>query len=172
MAERSAGRIAEAQAAFTRARQLNPRDATIAYQLGMTCLDLNQLAQAEGELEAVLALQPDHFPSLLALAKVHGRRGRWEDAIALLERAIAVDHHSAEAHLELGRALMAAHRLGDAARRLEQATRLEPTSVESQLALAMCYHALDKRRHAKRALDRVTRLDPHNADAQRLLSQL
>jgi tetratricopeptide (TPR) repeat protein len=171
MAERGAGHMAEAQAAFTRARQLNPRDATVAYQLGVTCLDLNQLAQAEGELEDVLTLQPDHFASLLALAKVHVRRGRWDDAIGLLERAVAVDPRALEAQLELGRALMSEQRWNEAARRLEQAARLAPNSVESQIALAMCYHALDKRRQAKRTLDRVSRLDPQNAEAQRLLGQ-
>jgi tetratricopeptide (TPR) repeat protein len=172
MAEREAGRIAEAQAAFTRARQLSPRDATIAYQLGITCLDLGHLAQAEGELEAGLTLQPEHLATLLALGKVQAQRQRWDEAVTLFRRATAADPDSSEAHLALGRSLMSEHRWSEAVPSLDQAARLAPDSVDAQLALGMCYHALDKRRQAKRALERVARLDPLNTEARRLLDQL
>ena len=82
MAWREAGEALQAQLAFSRARQLDPRNAEIPYQLGLICLEMGQLAQAEGELRDALTLRPDDGPTLVALGKVEiaapaaGRGGR------------------------------------------------------------------------------------------------
>lgn len=172
LAEREAGRAAQAQIALTQARQLNPHDPLIAYQLGLACLDQGHLAQAEGELRAGLTLKPDHPDILLALGRVHATRGQWDDAIELFRRVIAADPRNAAACLDLGRGLMTQHHLTEATRTLERAVGLAPDSPESHIALGMCYHAQGKRRQARRALQRATELDPTDAEARRLLAQL
>lgn len=172
LAEREAGRAAQAQLAFGKARQLNPNDPLIAYQLGLACLEQGHLAQAEGELEAGLALQPEHPAILLALGRVQAARRHWKEACDLFHRASAADPDDAGAYLDLGRALMAMRRLNEATRTLEQAVRLAPDSAESQMALGMCYHAQGKRHQAKRAMLRATQLDPNDAEARRLLKQM
>lgn len=171
-AQREAGRASEAETAFLRARQLDPNDPEIAYQLGLACLDQGLLAQAEGELEAGLALRPDHAGMLQALGRVRAARHQWDAASEYFRRAIAADPEDAGAYLDLGRALLALGQLKDATRALERAVDLAPASAESQIALGMCYHAQGKRRQARMALQRAHDLDPRDAEAQRLLKQL
>jgi tRNA A-37 threonylcarbamoyl transferase component Bud32 len=88
-AAREGGDLTRAVIALTHARQLDPRDAVASYELGVTCLDLGQLAQAEGELEAALALRPNDGRTLLALARVAIARAEWARSEDLLRRAAA-----------------------------------------------------------------------------------
>lgn len=69
-AARAAGDDSRALLALTRARQLDPRDPDLCYQLGLVCRALGQLAQAEGELEAALALRPGDRQFVRALADI------------------------------------------------------------------------------------------------------
>jgi Flp pilus assembly protein TadD len=89
-AARESGDQTRAVVALTRARQLDPHDADACYQLGMICLAQGQLAQAEGELAAALALRPDDGLTLLALARVGIARAEWMRAEELLHRAAAM----------------------------------------------------------------------------------
>ena len=57
-------------------------------QLALVCLDLGHLAQAEGELRDLLAAQPDFAPALVALGRVLGARGEWQQAVDTLRRAL------------------------------------------------------------------------------------
>ncbi len=86
-AARESGDLSRAVVALTHARQLDPHDASVCYQLGVTCLSLGQLAQAEGELEAALTLRPDDGRTLLALARGAIARAEWARAEELVQRA-------------------------------------------------------------------------------------
>ncbi len=101
---RATGRYDQAQIALTRARQLAPRDPEIPYQLGLLCFAQGQLAQAEGELLDALALHPpEQAPMALvvALAQVYRARQRWDEAIALVRRALQRAPGDAAAQREL-----------------------------------------------------------------------
>ncbi len=172
MAWREAGMLPEAQLAFTRARQLDPRDHEVSYQLGLVCLDLGQLAQAEGELREALALRSDHVPSVVALGRVCAARKHWQEAAELFRQALALDQADAAAHLELGRVLLAQHRPNEAVRAMEQAAQLAPDSAEIQTALGMCCHAVGRRAQAREALRRAVALDPHDEEARQLLKHV
>ncbi|HEU5439284.1 MAG TPA: protein kinase [Ktedonobacterales bacterium] len=69
-AARATGDDSRALLALTRARQLDPRDPDLCYQLGLVCRALGQLAQAEGELEMALALRPGDQQIARALTDV------------------------------------------------------------------------------------------------------
>ena len=171
MAWREAGEALQAQLAFSRARQLDPRNAEIPYQLGLICLEMGQLAQAEGELRDALTLRPDDGPTLVALGKVEIARQRLDEAVEYLRRAIALEPRESVGHLELGRALMGMGRLPEATRELEQAAKLAPESAEAQTALGMAYHAGGRRSQARTALKKAIALNPRDAEAQQLLKQ-
>jgi tetratricopeptide (TPR) repeat protein len=172
MAWREAGEALQAQLAFARARQLDPRNAEIPYQLGLVCLEAGQFAQAEGELRDALTLRPDDGATLVALGKVEIARQRLPEAVEYLRRAIALEPREAAGHLELGRALMGMGRLPEATRELEQAAKLAPESAEAQTALGMAYHAGGRRAQARTALKKAIALNPRDAEAQQLLKQM
>ncbi|HEY7092292.1 MAG TPA: protein kinase [Ktedonobacterales bacterium] len=172
MAWREAGEALQAQLAFSRARQLDSRNAEIPYQLGLICLGMGQLAQAEGELRDALTLRPDDGATLVALGKVEIARQRLDEAVEYLRRAVALEPREAAGHLELGRALMGMGRLPQATKELEQAAKLAPESAEAQTALGMAYHAGGRRSQARTALKKAVALNPRDAEAQQLLKQM
>ncbi|HEY7984798.1 MAG TPA: tetratricopeptide repeat protein [Ktedonobacterales bacterium] len=172
LAEREAGRAAQAQVALLRARQLDPHDPLIAHQLGLACLEQGLLTQAEGELQEGLTLRADHPGILAALGRVRAAQHQWAEAAEYCRRAVAANPADAGAHLDLGRALLALRRLTEATRAIEESARLAPGSAEAQIALGMCYHAQGKRRPAKNALERALALEPNDPEAQRLLKQI
>jgi Flp pilus assembly protein TadD len=172
LAEREAGRPAEAQVALLRARQLDPADPRVAHQLGLVCLEQGQLTQAEGELLEGLHLRAEHPGILTALGRVRAAQHQWGEAAEYFRRAVAADPADAGAQLDLGRALLALRRISEATRAVEEAARLAPDSAEAQIALGMCYHAQGKRRPAKSALERALALEPSDPEAQRLLKQI
>ena len=101
---RAAGKYDQAQIALTRARQLNPRDPESPSPLGLLCFAQGQLAQAEGELLDALALHPPEqapLPLVMALAQVYRARQRWDEAIALVRRALQRAPGDAAAQREL-----------------------------------------------------------------------
>jgi tetratricopeptide (TPR) repeat protein len=166
------GQLAEAQIAYTRARQLDPQDAEVSCRLGIVCYSLGQFAQAEGELEAAIKLRPNYTEALVALGRVQAVRKQWDDALATYQKAISLDPSSAVAYLELGNAQFALKRPADAVRSLERAAKLAPTSDDVQVALGMGFHAVGHRKSAKAAWQRALQLNPKNAEAQRLLKQI
>jgi tetratricopeptide (TPR) repeat protein len=172
MAWREAGDTLQAQLAFSRARQLDPRNAEVPYQLGLVCLETGQLAQAEGELRDALTLRPDDGATLVALGKVEIARQRLPEAVEYLRRAVALEPRESAGRLELGRALMGMGRLPEATRELEQAAKLAPESAEAQTTLGMAYHAGGRRSQARAALKKAVALNPRDAEAQQLLKQL
>jgi tetratricopeptide (TPR) repeat protein len=172
MAWREAGEMNEAQLAFTRARQLDPRNAEIPYQLGLVCLQAGLLAQAEGELRDALTLRPDDAATLVALGKVEIARQRLSEAVEYLRRAVALEPREVAGHLELGRALLGMGRLPEATKELEQAAKLAPESAEAQTTLGMAYHAGGRRAQARSALKKAIALNPRDAEAQQLLKQM
>src|SRR5690348_11786974 len=171
-AGRQAGDLTRAQIAFTRARQLDPRDADVCRLLGLTCLDLGQPAQAEGELRAALELNPGDALALVGLGRAAAAAGRWDAAIAHERAALAAQPDEPSAHLELGRALLARQRTPEAVRALEAAARLAPDSAEARKLLGLAYHASGRRTQARVALRRAVELDPHDAEARRLLKHI
>lgn len=158
--------------AFTRARQLDPRNPAISYQLGETCLELGRLAEAEGELRDALAARSRHAPTLVALGRLHAMRKQWDEALAMLRQATECDPPDATAYMELGRALLGRQRPAEAVRALERAASLAPASVEVQIALGVGSSAVGRREVARKALRRALELDPANAEARQLLKQM
>lgn len=171
-AARQAGDLTRAQIAFTRARQLDPRDADVCRLLGLTCLDLGQPAQAEGELRAALELNPGDALALVGLGRAAAAAGRWDEAITHERAALAAHPDEPSAHLELGRALLARQRTPEAVRALEAAVRLAPDSAEARKLLGLAYHASGRRTQARVALRRAAELDPHDVEARRLLKRI
>ncbi|HEX9067301.1 MAG TPA: tetratricopeptide repeat protein [Ktedonobacterales bacterium] len=172
MALRAAGELDAAELAFSRSRQMDPKNAEISYQLGLVCLAQGRFAQAEGELRDALATRVDDPSILVALGRVEAGRGDLDGAIAYYRRAIAVAPSDGGAHTELGQALMAQGKLSDAIRTLDKASRLAPQSAEAFAALGAACLAVGRRAQARTALKRAAELDPNDAEVRQLLTAL
>lgn len=85
------GRLSAALPLLEARAARDPDDAVSRYYLGFCLLGLQRFADAERELARAVRLDPARAPWLHALAKAQLERGKPKDAIATLERAIAID---------------------------------------------------------------------------------
>lgn len=107
--------------------------------------------------DEILRHDPDHADALHLSGVVAFQRGRMDDAVDLIKKAVEIDGRQAAYHANLGRVLQASGRSEDAVQSYEQAIDLEPETavLHSDRAAALislerfddartdCQHALE-----------------------------
>jgi tetratricopeptide (TPR) repeat protein len=94
--------------------------------LGDALIRLERYEEAKKSYRDILAIDPDHAPGWLGLAKLSLQRGDAENAVDHATHAVSLIHVYPEAHLRLGEALLAAKREEDAVTALEVCATLAP----------------------------------------------
>lgn len=135
----------EAQAAFTQAAQLAPKDP----------------APIVGKVRVVLA--KNDVPTDHAAAPDHPLLRK---ALTQLRRALQLDPNYGPAHLEFGRALLVMGKATEAVASLRSAARLSAADPESHSALGVALLATGKGQEAVQQLQRAVELDPNNVARQ------
>jgi tetratricopeptide (TPR) repeat protein len=78
----------EAEALFSRVLKMAPNNVSAAYNLAVVSERRGDFRRARERYEAAHALDPGHTPTLLNLGKVYRLQARFDQAIALYERAL------------------------------------------------------------------------------------
>lgn len=99
--------------------------------------------------------------ALNGLGAYLARAGRIEEAQPYLERSLAIDPRSAEAHVNLGLVLAAQSQPALAEEHYRTALRLSPNSSEAHVNLGTLLASQGKLDEAERHLQTGARLDPH-----------
>lgn len=86
-----AGQADRAEEFARKARGLNPGDPEHRYRLVVALIDLGRFADAEAEVQGLLAITPNHPPARAALAVCGFKLGRVREARAELDRAAALN---------------------------------------------------------------------------------
>lgn len=120
-----------------------------------------QAARLSWELRH-LEQAPDHFLANLNVGRTLFALGRDEEAIAHLDRALALDPRAEQAYLVRGMVRFERRELEQAARDLEAATTLRPGFADAWTVLGMVYHGLGRIDGAERALRTALRRRPHH----------
>ena len=107
--------------AFTQVLALEPDHWGAHFNLGQLARIRGDLQTAERHYRAVLDMQPRHVPSLANLGLILLRLERSVDAIAMLERALAIDPALPEVRRRIGIALCGTGQLSHSLPYLEQA---------------------------------------------------
>lgn len=147
---------AAAEAAYTNARTLAPRDPRWPYLLGQLCMDTARLPAAVQWFEAALALAPANAPALHALGKAAAQQGEAAKAKAAFERLLAIEPARPAALAGLGKLALAANDAPAAIAALEEALRLAPGASRLRHALAMAYRAAGRADKAQAELARFS----------------
>src|SRR5215472_18493119 len=82
-----ARRFGDALAAFTKAAEMQPRDASLCFGAGVAAFMLGKNEEAQARFECALARDPAFLPAAMWLADLHYRAGRLADAISVYETA-------------------------------------------------------------------------------------
>jgi tetratricopeptide (TPR) repeat protein len=130
--------IAEARASAKSALDLDPNlaDAHLAQGAVLRGIDLN-FAAAEVELRRALELAPQNPDVIGDLAILMCKLGRLDEAVALVQQAIALEPLRAAPHRNLALYLIALGRYDEAEAALRKAIELQPQSAENHTWLTV-----------------------------------
>jgi TolB-like protein/Flp pilus assembly protein TadD len=130
--------IAKAHASAKRALDLDPNlaDAHRTQGVILELLDFN-FAAAEAELRRAFELAPHNAGVTSNLASLLSNLGRLDEAIALGQRAIALDPLRGTFHYALAHDLIALGRYDEAEAEMRKAIELQPQSAQNYLDLAI-----------------------------------
>src|SRR4051812_6407119 len=100
-----AGNLAEAERAFEKVLRLDKRNFGALNLLAVVLMQGQRFAEAERHLKAAHVINPNEVPTLSNYALALRELGRADEALALLERAVALAPTDAEVWHTLGAAL-------------------------------------------------------------------
>jgi Flp pilus assembly protein TadD len=155
---------AEAVQAFHQAAKLQPQDPEPRLSAGAILEKQGDLAGAERDYQAALALAPNSRDALVGLANVYMRSKRLPQAEAALRRYVAAAPKDAAAHVQLGRVLEAEGKHGEAAVELQQGLQLAPNDADAQRDLAFAYARAGKYAQAESIYRGLLAQSPNDAE--------
>jgi len=148
------GHDAQALAAFERARTIAPASPDVRTYLALHLARGPRWQEAVPMLEQVIAATPDKVPAIEALALLRERQGRFDDALAMMQRLSALRALSSTELLHLGELAM---RVGNTQAAIDA---FEKAHAGHDLELGVLYLAANRLTDARDALDRVPASDP------------
>jgi len=176
------GRLDEAIASYLRAVELAPHDAICLHNYGMILGDAKRHDEAVAALRAAAQLAPDgaaiHVDlgaALYHLAKARQNADSpalFDQSIAALETAVALDATMAAARYNLGLALLDRGRIEDAATRFREAIALQADYAEAHCNLGHCLAELGQFEDATLECHRALALKPELVEAQSTLGNI
>jgi len=95
----------------------------------------------------------------------HARHGRWEKAIPLLEKVLAITPGDQETRMYLAEAYGAANEYEKACQHLEQVLEMNPDSAPAVRALGIIHSRRQDYERAIEYLERAAELDPDHVEA-------
>ncbi|WP_243049928.1 sulfotransferase [Dyella sp. RRB7] len=128
--------------------------------------------EADRQLERTFAAYPDHPEVLRMKAGIHSLRGQHQDAVRLMQRALALRPQDAIYHNTLGSLLGTAGDYEGAIRALRRTCELEPRLAIAWYNLGVMLTKSVRNEEATEALQRAVTLAPDQIAARALLADL
>ncbi len=164
-----ADRIAEADQVLAEAARRFPGHVDVAFQQGALLEQRRDFGGAEAAFRRVLTVDPEHAPALNYLGYMLADRGeRLEEAVGLIERALAIDPGNGAYLDSLGWAYYRQKRFREAEPLLRRAAEQLPTNSVVQEHLGDLLAALGRRTEAVEAWKRALAGDREAVDVAAL----
>lgn len=168
---------AEQRAAFDRAaaeyvqsQRYNADRAEARVNLGTFEAERGDLAHAEQDLKAAIALDPGYVPAYVNLADLYRARGRDPEAMRVLRDGLERAPKSAALHYALGLALVRAKRNDQALQELAQATKLDPGNARFAYVYGVGLHSAGRVDAAIETLAKASSAHPADTDILQALA--
>jgi predicted O-linked N-acetylglucosamine transferase (SPINDLY family) len=124
-----------------------------------------RFAEAGRGYETVLAYRPDTLDALNNLALLCKQAGRHAAALALFDRAVALEGAAAPVHVNRGNLLVDLARIDDALVSYSRASELDPDAAGPHHARGCALRSVGRLDEALASLGRAIALDPAHANA-------
>ena len=163
------GGLADIQRAFaelSRSLELNKNNRDAQIKLSELYLLGNEPAKAREQAEILLASAPQDKDALIIRGRSLINEKRYQDGVAELKRALALDPGNVGIYLELSRAYFSAKDLLAAEDILQQGLTANPRSTEIMLAMGDFRLATGKPDLAETAYKQIVETAPENEPAQ------
>ena len=170
--EKSAGRTAEAIAAYQKALSAKPDYLAALNNLGLAYAAKKDFASAKQAYQKALAKDVRYLAAWINLGEVHMQEKNFPDAIAAFERAVAVRPGSQEAMLNLGVAYRRADRLDEAIATYRKLAAAQPRYVSAWYNLGIALLHANKTADAQRAFEHALSVDPDHVGSLRRMATL
>jgi tetratricopeptide (TPR) repeat protein len=172
--ERRRGDLSAAEAAYRSALERTPRDAEIQTALGDTLVAQGREAEGRALLEqaARAGAGAERWQAHVQLGVLAGQEGRFDEALAEFDRALALDPDAAPAHLNRGKALLQLGRTAEAAEAFGEACRTDPRSFEAHYNLGVLLLQTGQPAEARPHLRAALELEPDHEVADRIRDAL
>lgn len=168
-----ATRHAEADDVLDRAEARFPSDLSVPFQRGALLEQRKDYKGAEAAFRQVIARDPRHAPALNYLGYMLADRGdRLDEAVALVERALAVDPDNGAYLDSLGWAFFKQQRVGDAEPLLRRAAAQAPGNSVVQDHLGDVLWAAGHRQEAVAAWRRALEGDRESVDPKAIEAKI
>lgn len=131
------GEAEQAEAAFRRAIEADPRDVRAHLDLGLALEMQERFADAEAAYRAALEIDPEFAEALNNLGVLLRDQERLEEAVEMLRRAVRARPSFASAHLNLGLALEEAGAIEEAMASYRRVIQLAPREPTSRIQLGL-----------------------------------
>jgi protein O-GlcNAc transferase len=141
------------------------------FSLALQAHRSGDLARAEHLYRQNLASNPQHAPSWHLLGVLATHRGRPQEALEHIGRAMSLQPDDAAFHLNYGVALMAVGRRAEAIASFREALRLQPDFPHAHNNLANALHEMGDRAQARGHWHKAIELQPDYAEAHHNLAQ-
>lgn len=145
--------LAGAEKELKAAAELSPLRSGKTLQYGQFLLQNGKAVEARKVFEELSTKAPDYIPVYIALAEIAAGEKKYDDAVGLVSRVLAVDQQNPEAMLLSGRLSLAKGEPGKAVAALEKAARAYPDSPQALYFLGLAYSAAGDR---QKAIDQLT----------------
>jgi tetratricopeptide (TPR) repeat protein len=161
----SAGKNEEALKALEESRRLAPAAVPTLSQRAAVLKAMGRRADAEAELRAILAIDPDDYEAMFQRAEILADTDRLTEARDLLKRAVQLAPHHPLIHWELG---MVLRRLGETQQGLAECKAAVELTVETEplrpmrLAYARMLSLAGRAEEAEKELREAVRLDDND----------
>jgi TolB-like protein/DNA-binding winged helix-turn-helix (wHTH) protein/Flp pilus assembly protein TadD len=142
------GMIEESIASSNRARELDPFSLSISVQRGFLLENARRYDEAIEQLRSVIAMDPNHYQAYWTLGHTYAARGRFIEAVAASEKAVALSDRVPGALGILGLVYGMAGRKDDATKILNELLDLNKQRYVTPAALVNVYIGLGDKEQA------------------------
>jgi tetratricopeptide (TPR) repeat protein len=162
-----AGKIDEAVTRLRRALAVNPKMASLHFNLGLALLKQGTPEEALASIERALALDPKAADAAQQRGEILLRLGRSKEALEAFDHVVALMPNDANAHHSRGRALSEGNRSEEALAAHQKALNLQPDSPDFLTGVAVTLCHLKRHADAMPFAEKAVRLRP-NLEVARL----
>jgi Tfp pilus assembly protein PilF len=159
-----------AAAEYVASQQYNADRAEARVNLGTFYANRGDVAKAEGEIKAAIALDVGYVPAYVNLADLYRASGRDTAGESILRDGLKRAPKSAMLHHALGLALVRLKHTDAALGELERATILAPDNARFAYVYAVALHSAGKSKEAIARLEKTLAAHPNDRDVLQALA--